>query len=88
MDYATTMMKSNGPSHAVGHKSSKRNRYALEREDGQALAVLLARTESDEGGSKQDSADRRVQPEATSHGEDSERAKPGSPGMAKLLLCG
>jgi hypothetical protein len=32
VDYATTMMKSNGPSHAVGHKSSKRSRYALERE--------------------------------------------------------
>src|SRR6267378_134984 len=56
-------------------------------EDGQAPAVLLARTESDEGGSKQDSADRRVQPEATSNGEDSGRAKPSSPGMAKLLLC-
>ncbi|MFZ0279748.1 MAG: hypothetical protein WAL60_22845, partial [Candidatus Sulfotelmatobacter sp.] len=30
--YATTVMKSNGPSHAVGHKSSKKHdRYSLER---------------------------------------------------------
>src|ERR1700730_3427367 len=56
-------------------------------EDGQAPAVLLARTASDEGGSKQDSADRRVQPEATSNGEDSGRAKPSSPGMAKVVLA-
>jgi len=31
--YATTMMKSNGPSHAVGYKSSKKHdRHSLERD--------------------------------------------------------
>ena len=33
MGYATTMMKSNGPSHAVGYKLSKKHdRHSLERD--------------------------------------------------------